>query len=994
MGVKCPKCNTDNPDTQKFCGECATPLPSSEEVSVARTKTLETPVQRLKKETTFAERYEVLEELGKGGMGEVYRVKDKKLDEEIALKVLKTEIAADKGMIERFKNELKFARKIAHRNVCKMYDLNEEEGMPYITMEYVKGEDLKSLIRKKEKLTEGEVITIAKQVCEGLAEAHGLGVVHRDLKPQNIIIDEKSNAKIMDFGIARSIEAPGITQTGVIIGTPDYISPEQAEGEEVDRRSDIYSLGVILFEMVTGSVPFRGDTAFSVALKHKTEAPQYPRKLNPQVSEDLSRLILKCMEKDKEKRYQSAREAHSALDRIEKGIPLEETPSKVKSIFFFLKERKIIGTLAAFIGAGVAIVEFVHHIIINHYDFPKKTLDITIVTLLSAMICTLIWRFFSGIERKKRKLKIEYVVIPVIILITAFFDIQLVQKISISEEEVTREVITPIQKQLTFTGNVSYSAIAPDGKFIAYVDRITPVKVKVVVHDLISGNSIEVFNAESCSNLCWSPDSSELAFSASTQDYGLKTFIISRLGGSPQILDSMPNLDWSPDGSIFVYSYERDKQIRFLNRTTGDSTSIPIKGRFDFIRGLDFSPSGNLITFTTYDLSNDYSAIWTITTDGSKQHKIVEDKVRLSSPRWSPTGNAIYYLRLEEKEGELWKISVSKESGKSKKSSYQVLSGMQAGLYFSITNDSNKLLYLRHTSSGNLWLLSIEGAEKQQTINKKQITTGNLYHRHPSISPDGRFVAYSKGDHSSTNIYVMPIEGGNPRQITFTNSHKIWPVWSPDGKEIAFGSDLGGVYKLWKVSANGGTPHQFEDSELHSFAWLSWSPGSNILYFRPDEKTGCFLNPATGEESLITEGDITGGDSNVLIVGPPLYSPDGKRIVICIREFPGLYIVTLKDFSRVLIKESYFYPLGWSSDGEWIYGIDSQKFLKFVFELRMISINNKRLKTVLSMPFVSETYRPLFEETSMASNGKHFVFPVFKEPGDLWVVENFDPEIK
>jgi serine/threonine protein kinase len=190
----------------------------------------------------FAERYEILKELGKGGMGVVYRVKDQKLDEEMALKVLKPEIAAHKETIERFKNELKFARKIAHRNVCKMYDLNEDEKILYITMEYVKGEDLKSLIRGKGKYAEKEAIATARQVCEGLAEAHELGVIHRDLKPQNIMIDEKGTAKVMDFGIARSIEVPGVTQTGMMIGTPDYISPELAEGEKADQRSDIWGV--------------------------------------------------------------------------------------------------------------------------------------------------------------------------------------------------------------------------------------------------------------------------------------------------------------------------------------------------------------------------------------------------------------------------------------------------------------------------------------------------------------------------------------------------------------------------------------------------------------------------------------------------------------------------------------------------------------------------------------------------------------------------------
>jgi len=318
---KCPKCATDNTSDSQFCKKCATPLPSPKASFVSPTETLQAPIKELTTGSTFASRYQVIEELGKGGMGRVYKVFDTDIKEKVALKLLKPEIASDRETIERFSNELKYARKIRHKNVCGMYDLGKDEGTHFITMEYVQGEDLKSMIRMAAGLSIGAVLSIGKQVCDGLAEAHSLGVVHRDLKPQNIMIDKGGNAKIMDFGIARSIREKGITGPSVLIGTPEYMSPEQAEAKEVDYQSDIYSLGIILYEMATGRVPFEGDTALSIAMKHKGESPKNPKQFNPNIPDDLSSVVLKCLEKNKTDRYQTVGEVRSELEKIEKGIP-------------------------------------------------------------------------------------------------------------------------------------------------------------------------------------------------------------------------------------------------------------------------------------------------------------------------------------------------------------------------------------------------------------------------------------------------------------------------------------------------------------------------------------------------------------------------------------------------------------------------------------------------------------------------------------------------
>jgi serine/threonine protein kinase/Tfp pilus assembly protein PilF len=370
MAMKCPKCQFENPADTFYCGKCGTQLgghePNSPEFGIvspnSKTETLQTPIKELTTGSTFAGRYQIIEELGKGGMGKVYKVFDKEIQAKMALKLIKPEVSADKNTIERFRNELKIARDISHKNICRMYDLGKEAGNYFITMEYVSGEDLKSFIRRSRQLVIGTAIFIAKQVCEGLAEAHRLGVVHRDLKPGNIMIDREGNAKIMDFGIARSISVKGITGAGVMIGTPEYMSPEQVEGKEVDRRSDIYSLGIIIYEMVTGRVPFEGDTPFTIGVKHKSEIPKDPRELNAQIPQDLSRLIFKCLEKDKEKRYKCADELRADLEKIEKGIPTAERPvpkrttATAKPITLTISRKKLFVPLSIIVAIAIICI--------------------------------------------------------------------------------------------------------------------------------------------------------------------------------------------------------------------------------------------------------------------------------------------------------------------------------------------------------------------------------------------------------------------------------------------------------------------------------------------------------------------------------------------------------------------------------------------------------------------------------------------------------------
>jgi tetratricopeptide (TPR) repeat protein len=321
MTVTCPKCSTDNTRDSRFCKTCASSLPSTPDPGATLTQTLTRPIQELSPGALFAGRYQIIEDLGQGGMGHVFKALDTRAGEKIAVKVLRAGLKADGRTLERFSHELTAARRISHRNVCRMFDLGEDGGRLYITMEFVPGEDLKSILKMMGAMSPAQAVGLAVQICDGLAEAHRLGVVHRDLKPANILVDKEGHARIMDFGIARSGRSRGITDTGTMVGTPDYMSPEQTEGREVDARSDLYSMGVMLFEMVTGLLPFEGDTALAVALKHKTERPPDPKSVVPGLPGDLSKIILKCLEKDRSRRYQSAADLRAELEAVAAALP-------------------------------------------------------------------------------------------------------------------------------------------------------------------------------------------------------------------------------------------------------------------------------------------------------------------------------------------------------------------------------------------------------------------------------------------------------------------------------------------------------------------------------------------------------------------------------------------------------------------------------------------------------------------------------------------------
>ncbi|MBI4481001.1 MAG: protein kinase [Acidobacteria bacterium] len=269
--------------------------------------------------TLLAERYEVLQLLGEGGMGAVYKARDRELDRTVALKVIRPELLGQPKVLQRFKQELVLARQVTHKNVVRVFDLGTASGITFITMEFLEGQSLADLLEKRQ-FSAVESVRIARQVCRALEAAHGENYIHRDLKPQNIMVSDGGKATVMDFGLARSVEMGGMTQSNTLLGTPTYMSPEQAKGLTLDARSDLFALGIILYEMLTGKIPFQADTILATLLKRTQEPPVPPTQLNPEISPGLNDIVMKCLTIDPEQRYQTATELLYALE-TQSGVP-------------------------------------------------------------------------------------------------------------------------------------------------------------------------------------------------------------------------------------------------------------------------------------------------------------------------------------------------------------------------------------------------------------------------------------------------------------------------------------------------------------------------------------------------------------------------------------------------------------------------------------------------------------------------------------------------